>query len=75
MSTNKYGMVMDERLAASLDRAIGGLALAVREGRRSCVTCCFFDPQAETCTKAAPAARPPAEIIAFGCPAYELMPF
>lgn len=70
-----YAGITDERLAASIDKAIGALALAVREGRRCCITCAYFDSKAETCTAAKPAARPPAEVIAFGCPAYELFPF
>jgi hypothetical protein len=41
---------------------------------RTCVTCTHFDEARETCGKAEPPARPPARVIASGCPAYDEVP-
>jgi hypothetical protein len=37
----------------------------------SCITCLGFDNKQELCKKANPPSRPPADIIANGCDAYE----
>lgn len=39
--------------------------------RSTCLECLHFRKADETCQLATPPARPPAEVIAYGCPAYE----
>lgn len=42
---------------------------------KTCVQCLHFDTSKELCTLAKPPARPPAKVIAFGCDAYDNVPF
>lgn len=48
---------------------------AVRKLIPSCLTCSHFTEATELCEAATPPARPPAKIIANGCPAYDDIPF
>ena len=79
MSSNKPQEVamLDQSLLEAIDMMSRGLADAARRNRRTCVHCGHFSQQ-ETCTRATPPMRPPARVIAFGCPAFEdkdLIPF
>jgi hypothetical protein len=74
MSTS-YDDVLSERLAEGLQRHATSVTLALREARRTCITCYNFDDKTETCGVVKPPMRPPAHVIAFGCPKYELLPF
>lgn len=42
-------------------------------GMATCINCTHFDETNELCTKYS--ARPPARVIALGCPEYENLPF
>lgn len=46
------------------------IARAVHEATMTCITCDHFDLSKEVCMKFN-YMRPPARVIAFGCPAYE----
>lgn len=61
--------VLDANIADAIHACAKAIGLAVVDGRRTCLTCLWFDEKTEQCSKAA--ARPPARVIAFGCPAYE----
>jgi hypothetical protein len=39
----------------------------------TCMTCLYFDETSETCTMFN--ARPPARVIAYGCPSHDPLPF
>lgn len=54
--------VVEEMLAEGLRCII--------EARKTCVTCDHFNNKAETCNKAGDV-RPPAQVIAYGCPMYD----
>lgn len=64
--------LMDAALLQAVDSLAQGLAHAAAKNRQCCLHCAFFDErQGEVCTRAKPPARPPARIIAFGCPGFE----
>lgn len=75
MSTSTYDDILSERLREGLDHHALRITTALREARRTCITCCYFNDKTETCEYVKPPARPPAQVIAFGCPEYELLPF
>lgn len=56
---------------------LGKAEQLVQNNLKSCLSCGFFrEKNGETCTAyPGPPARPPARVIAFGCPAYEFIPF
>lgn len=45
----------------------------IEELKKSCLTCGHFVEKTETCSLYN--MRPPARVIAFGCPAYDFIPF
>lgn len=49
------------------------LARKIHERRviPSCMTCANFDEQKEVCDAVHPPRRPPARVIAYGCPSWE----
>lgn len=64
------------------DKAVQGMAeemakVFARElkyATRCCPTCEHFNQRLEVCTKANPPVRPPAKVIAFGCPLWSDAP-
>lgn len=60
---------IDARLVQAVGDALGPLAEAIHDARRSCVTCLNFEMSSEKCLLARK--RPPAQVIAFGCDEYE----
>lgn len=75
MSTSTYDDILSERLREGLDLHALHVTTALREARRTCLTCCYFNDKTEECELVKPSMRPPAHVIAFGCPKYELLPF
>lgn len=63
-----------EQLAKRLEDAAtsiaGSFVKVVEQAITTCVVCDHWNQQAETCTKFN-GMRPPARVIAFGCPAFE----
>ncbi len=53
---------------------LGKAEQLVQNNLRSCLSCGFFREKDEACT-AYNNQRPPARVIAFGCPTYEFIPF
>lgn len=41
---------------------------------KSCLTCQYFNEQRELCGRYPERGRPPARVVAFGCPEYENQP-
>jgi recombinational DNA repair protein RecR len=74
MNTRKQEEIamLDMALLEAVDTLSQGLAKAAIINRRTCVHCGHFT-QAETCKLSPTQARPPARIIAFGCPRFEDM--
>lgn len=64
-------VVMDDNIATAINTLAKSLSGAVQAGRRTCVHCLHFDERDEACTFYNPVMRPPARVIAFGCPAFE----
>lgn len=59
---------LDHNIVRAISTLASSLGVAVQQGRRTCVHCLHFDLQAETCALARQ--RPPATVIAFGCPSF-----
>jgi hypothetical protein len=70
MSTNEQEAALNRTLLEAVDKLAQGLASAARLNRRTCVHCLQFDPKTEGCHMAG-GQRPPAPVIAFGCPKFE----
>lgn len=51
-----------------LDQAVRDVVRALEENRATCLRCINFDEITERCTLANQ--RPPARVIAFGCPKF-----
>ena len=64
MSTTKR----ETEIAAALRDCGRQVAQAVVANLETCLTCAHFDEATETCALAK--ARPPARVIAYGCPQY-----
>lgn len=64
MSTNKR----ETQIALALRECGRQVAEAVATNVETCLTCEHFDESTETCALAK--ARPPARVIAYGCPCY-----
>jgi len=62
---------LDHALLQAVDTMAQGLAIASRQNRRTCVHCLHFQHMREECGLATPPVRPPARVIAFGCPRFE----
>lgn len=62
--------VLDERIANAITQCARAIGAAVTNGRRSCITCLYFDERAEGCALAN-GMRPPARVIALGCARFE----
>lgn len=63
--------LLDANIADAIKKMAKAVGQAVVDGRRTCVHCVYFDQVAEQCVYYSPAMRPPAQVIAFGCPAFE----
>lgn len=66
--------VCTETLVKSTARRIGfhtrySVEQDMRAGLRTCVTCCYFNQEPETC-RISDDRRPPAKVIAYGCEKY-----
>lgn len=55
---------------ASLENVIANLLEDHTPIYRSCLNCEYFNEGPELCMKAKPEQRPPARIIAYGCPGW-----
>lgn len=76
MNTDKKIEVtlLDQNIANAIRQCAAAVGDAVITGRRTCVHCKHFESTMEQCVLAA--ARPPARVIAFGCPSFaEEVPF
>lgn len=63
-----------ENHIANAMREVGKeLAAAAFDRLPTCMTCLYFDEQTEMCTRYN--ARPPARVIAYGCPDHDSLPF
>lgn len=70
MSTKTEGKAQrDSEMAEALRALAKEVGVQVDAKVRSCLTCTHFDEASETCTMAG-GSRPPARVIAFGCPAH-----
>lgn len=70
MNSNNHA-ALDANIATAIEAMAKALGKAVNDGRRTCVHCGYFDQPSEVCTFYVPASRPPAKVIAFGCPSFE----
>lgn len=61
-------LTKDELLAAVADEVRPAIVQALHTATRTCLTCDHFHEQKELCGLYGQ--RPPARIIAFGCPSY-----
>lgn len=72
MNTTNEVAVLDDNIATAIRECAKTFAAtvgrAVIDGRVTCVHCAHFT-EAETCALANQ--RPPARVIAFGCPAFD----
>lgn len=78
MSTNNKLVTAPAReraISAALQEAGRVIAVAITNQIPTCLNCQWFDEGSEACRYAGANARPPARVIAFGCPAYEGIPF
>jgi hypothetical protein len=65
-------LAKDEMLKNLVELLSPAIYHALHSGTRTCLTCDHFrEHKGEVCGIANPPQRPPARIIAFGCPAYE----
>lgn len=71
MSIDDTHTVLDQNIAAALNKLAEAAAKICNEGRRTCVNCLHFDDHAEVCTFYTPQMRPPAKVIAFGCKEFQ----
>lgn len=69
MNTTDYAG-LDPDLARGIDALVGEVARVVREKRKCCITCVYFNNETEGCVLA-DGARPPARVVAYGCPKYD----
>lgn len=58
----------DRNIAIALQALGSDVARAVTDAMETCLSCEHFDEPSETCALAQ--ARPPARVIAHGCPSY-----
>lgn len=63
----------EKAIAIALQSAARDIARSVTDNFSTCVNCLHFDEPAETCTLYK--ARPPARVIAHGCPEFDSLPF
>lgn len=71
MSTNKDPRIAyDPDIKRSLDALTREVGRVLREARRCCITCKHFREDVGICKLAG--TQPPARVIAYGCPCYEL---
>ncbi len=69
--TDNTRNVLDDNIAAALRELAQAAGKICSEGRRTCPNCLHFDEAAEVCTFYNPQLRPPARVIAFGCPEFQ----
>lgn len=62
---------LDAALLQAVDSMAQGLARAANLNRRTCLHCDYFEEGQEVCLRAKPPMRPPARVLAFGCPGFE----
>lgn len=60
-------------IAVALQEAARDIARSIADNMSTCLNCLHFDEQSETCTLYK--ARPPARVIAHGCPQFDSLPF
>jgi hypothetical protein len=58
----------EKNIAVSLQKCASEIAKAIVENMETCINCAHFHEQTEICELAQ--ARPPARVIAHGCPSY-----
>lgn len=58
----------EKNIAIALRTVGGDVARAVVQAMETCINCEYFDEPTEVCALAQ--ARPPARVIAHGCPSY-----
>lgn len=63
----------DKAIAIALQAAAREVARAVTDNMSTCLNCLHFDEPSETCTLWK--SRPPARVIAHGCPDFDSLPF
>jgi hypothetical protein len=63
----------ERAIAVALQDAARGIARSVTDNMSTCLNCLNFDEATETCALAK--ARPPARVIAYGCPSFDSCPF
>lgn len=76
MNTNEIkqeAVRVDRELAQAVSNLGDRVAFAIRDARRTCLTCSYFHHTSEHCELAA--ARPPARVIAWGCDKHDYIPF
>ena len=59
--------LLDANIASAIQALAKSVGQVVNDGRRTCVHCAYFNGD-ETCQLAGQ--RPPAQVIAFGCPSF-----
>jgi hypothetical protein len=69
LSPSPYPKGIDPDLARGLDAVANAIGHIVAQHRRCCLNCLQFNEKTETCALAK--ARPPARVIAYGCPKWE----
>lgn len=71
MNTEKQAQVvaLDSCIADAIKQCAKAIGQAVADGRSTCVHCRHFREADELCLMADQ--RPPAKVIAFGCPAFD----
>lgn len=68
--------MLDAAMLQAVDSMAHGLAKAAALNRRTCIHCMYFsEKHGEVCNAAHPPVKPPARIIAFGCPKFDFIPF
>ena len=73
MNTNERSNDRDAAVIAVVEQFGRRLRAELELNRRTCLDCFNFQESTETCLLAG--ARPPARVLAFGCPQYDNVPF
>jgi predicted component of type VI protein secretion system len=63
----------ERAIAIALQGAARDIARSISDNMSTCLNCLNFDEATETCALAK--ARPPARVIAYGCPSFDSLPF
>jgi hypothetical protein len=72
-SQSDYQRQLDQQIVGGIQQAGRSLALAIEAARHTCIRCVHFTEATEICALAQ--RRPPAKVIALGCPKFDDCPF